>query len=737
MRIFVASTYEELEGYRAAATRSILTSGNISEDMLFWPAEDSPPLDVSIRRVRSSDLLILLIAHRYGNPPEGHNVSITELEFDEAVTLGIPILAFSVDPTYPWNPSYVETDQAARARLEAFIQKVSRQVVRKHFTSPESLEVAITHSLTQHMGQARNPLLPRYVQARARQVSRPDSLYYSADSTIQIGRAPDGAPLLLSITRHIRVEDDLGAIAARLGKDPSDPVFSEMLAQLNQEARTFAATTGLYSSVANGRSEKFYVPSEPLTYQFAPNLFQSMLGVGSVVIPATNPDAIFRSPDPLSFDPGAPPHAPSAPSSNPGLAQPPRNPMDRLAQTAYEAHRGANHGSLPRWEDVSQQERQAWKAAVAGVAGLSEGSIASGIPDDRDRRARPGRPRFHRRRGRDDDRPGRGRGYDDPPSLPSSGFESQEAQPKVISVGGMNRFLCIALDSNPTAWSGGWAGDSSGQRRLIIGRPFIEEGLERLPGVGYVIQSQGDPIATYDPKDFIRNWTDLLASADDNELRQVSYKIIIPRSSIARFTLEVIDEVSGLHERGRIHGDIKPSNILVSRNDTLLIDDAGLNIGDISPTVTPGWSPGEQLLRKPLSVAADIFSLGQLLLHVLTAEPLGREVRYRMPGGQMALLFDDPTVYIDPANPSAPVETREDWCRLIERALRTDPNERWPTARSMADEMRSFLRREDLQGEVEIKLPWGDRPSLILDTKGQPTAGWVIGSGYEKTLLRS
>src|SRR5208282_5985724 len=197
MRIFVASTYEDLLTYRAAATRSILTSGNISEDMLFWPAEESPPLDASIRRVRSCDLLILLIAHRYGNPPEGHNVSIAELEFNEAVALGIPILAFSVDPTYPWPPNYVETDPATRARLEAFIQEVSKQITRKKFTSPESLEVAITHALTQFIGQARRTAMPRYVQARARQVGRPDSLYYSADSTIQIGRAPDGAPLLL------------------------------------------------------------------------------------------------------------------------------------------------------------------------------------------------------------------------------------------------------------------------------------------------------------------------------------------------------------------------------------------------------------------------------------------------------------------------------------------------------------------------------------------------------------
>jgi Domain of unknown function (DUF4062)/Protein kinase domain len=697
MRIFVASTYEELESYRAAATRSILTSGNLSEDMLFWPAEDSPPLDASIRRVRSSDLLILLTAHRYGNPPEGHNVSITELEFDEAVTLGIPILAFSVDPTYPWPPNYVETDQAVRARLKAFIEKVSKQVVCKRFTSPESLEVAITHSLTQFMGQARRAELPRYVQARSRQVGRPDSLDYSADSTIQIGRAPDGAPLVFSITRHIHIDDDLAAIAARLGKDPGDPVFSEVLAQLNQEARTFAATTGIYDSVANGRPGKFYVPNEPLTYQFAPNLLQSMFGFSSSDILAANRGAISRRLDLLSSNPGALPYVPSAPSLSPGLDQPPGNDFDRLAKIAYEAHRAANPMSIPPWEDISKGDQQAWKAAVSVVSSQNEATLSSGS--------------------------------DDPPSHPSSGFESREAEAKVISLGGMNRFLCIALDSSPTAWSGGWAEDSSGQRRLIIGRPFIEEGLERLSGVGYVIQSHGDLVATYQqPEAFIKNWTELLASADDTELQEVSYKIIIPRSSIARFTLEVIDEVSGLHERGRIHGDIKPSNILVSRNDTLLIDDAGLNIGDISPTVTSGWSPGEQLLRKPLSVAADIFSLGQLLLRVLTAEPLGREMRYRMPGGQMVLTFDDPAVYIDPANPYAPVETKEGWCRLIERALRTDPKERWPTAKSMADEIRSFLQREDLRGEVEIKLPWGDRPSLILDTKGQPTAGWVIGS---------
>lgn len=597
MRIFVASTYEDLLSYRAAATRSILTSGNISEDMLLWPAEESPPLEASIRRVKSCNLLILLIAHRYGEPPAGHDVSITELELNEAVALGLPILAFVVDPTYPWPPNQIEKDPAKRVRLEAFIQEVSKRVTCKRFTSPESLEVAIMQALTRFVTHPR--ALPSYVQARARRVSRLDSLYYSADSTIQIGRAPDGAPLLLSVTRHIRVEDDLAAIANRLGKKLRDRVFEEILAQLTQEARTFAATNGIYRSAVSGRSEKFYVPNEPLTHQVTPNLFQSMLGLGSGDIPMTHPNSALRNSLLPSFISDPPLNIPSVPTVNTGFSRPPFRP---------------------------------------GIPDPGEHSMESGRPFDLSH-------------------------------LGLGDHESGEADNGVISVGGMNRFLCIALDSSPSTWSGGWAVYPSGLRKLIIGRPFIEEGLERLPGVDYVIQvpvtrrievpliggarRKMNLIKVGQSDLFIKKWTELLSSADDAELQQMSYKITIPRSSIARFTLEVIEEVSRLHERGKVHGDIKPSNILISRNDTLLIDDADLNIGDIAPTVTPGWSPCEQLLRKPLPAAADIFSLGVLLMHVLAAEPLGREVRYRMPGGQMALIFDDPTVYIEPGSPGA------------------------------------------------------------------------------------
>jgi pSer/pThr/pTyr-binding forkhead associated (FHA) protein len=41
---------------------------------------------------------------------------------------------------------------------------------------------------------------------------------------------------------------------------------------------------------------------------------------------------------------------------------------EHVARTAYEAHRSAHPGALPPWEDATEQEQQAWKAAVSAAA---------------------------------------------------------------------------------------------------------------------------------------------------------------------------------------------------------------------------------------------------------------------------------------------------------------------------------------------------------------------------------
>jgi hypothetical protein len=50
--------------------------------------------------------------------------------------------------------------------------------------------------------------------------------------------------------------------------------------------------------------------------------------------------------------------------------------FEHLARTAYEAHRGVHPGSLPPWDDTSEEEQQAWKAAVSAVAGQTGVTLA-------------------------------------------------------------------------------------------------------------------------------------------------------------------------------------------------------------------------------------------------------------------------------------------------------------------------------------------------------------------------
>ena len=54
--------------------------------------------------------------------------------------------------------------------------------------------------------------------------------------------------------------------------------------------------------------------------------------------------------------------------------------LERLARTAYEAHRGAHPTSLPPWEDITQQEQQAWLAAVSAIAAQTGTTLAESSP---------------------------------------------------------------------------------------------------------------------------------------------------------------------------------------------------------------------------------------------------------------------------------------------------------------------------------------------------------------------
>src|SRR5476649_955505 len=97
--LFISSTAEDLKVYRQAARDGAVKSKFLVEWMEDFDASgDRPPLSECLAKVAGADVLVVIVAHRYGWVPDATGQkSITRLECEEAVSQGKEVLAFLVD----------------------------------------------------------------------------------------------------------------------------------------------------------------------------------------------------------------------------------------------------------------------------------------------------------------------------------------------------------------------------------------------------------------------------------------------------------------------------------------------------------------------------------------------------------------------------------------------------------------------------------------------------------------
>jgi hypothetical protein len=66
-KVFVSSTAEDLKPYRAAARDAAIGAELLPKMMEYFVASgDKPPLPACLERVSEADVLIVIVAHRYG-----------------------------------------------------------------------------------------------------------------------------------------------------------------------------------------------------------------------------------------------------------------------------------------------------------------------------------------------------------------------------------------------------------------------------------------------------------------------------------------------------------------------------------------------------------------------------------------------------------------------------------------------------------------------------------------------
>src|SRR5580692_5823843 len=93
-QVFVSSTYADLREARQQVTMALLECDAFPTGMEIFPAADDDAWTLIQRVIDESDYYLLAIAGRYGSVNPMTGLSYTEMEYDYAVSVGKPVMAF-------------------------------------------------------------------------------------------------------------------------------------------------------------------------------------------------------------------------------------------------------------------------------------------------------------------------------------------------------------------------------------------------------------------------------------------------------------------------------------------------------------------------------------------------------------------------------------------------------------------------------------------------------------------
>jgi serine/threonine protein kinase len=164
----------------------------------------------------------------------------------------------------------------------------------------------------------------------------------------------------------------------------------------------------------------------------------------------------------------------------------------------------------------------------------------------------------------------------------------------------------------------------------------------------------------------------------------------------ARFVSQIAAALDHAHERGVLHRDVKPGNVLLDEGNWVLLADFGLAklmASDVQLTAsgmgvgTPAYMSPEQGQGIEVDVRTDVYSLGALLYEVVTGE-----VPFKADTPMAVVLkhITDPLPPPRSIKPDLPLEIE----RIIVKAMAKDREGRYQSAGEMARALLQALAEE-------------------------------------------
>ncbi len=156
---------------------------------------------------------------------------------------------------------------------------------------------------------------------------------------------------------------------------------------------------------------------------------------------------------------------------------------------------------------------------------------------------------------------------------------------------------------------------------------------------------------------------------------------------------QVAEALGAAHDRGMVHRDIKPQNVLLAARGEAKVADFGIARAGSSATIsrtgsvmgTAGYMSPEQALGKPATPKSDLYSLGVVLYEALT--------------GELPYNADNPIAVSmkhvnEPLRPPIELNPRipRGMNALVTKLLAKDPEDRYADADELADDLRRVNR---------------------------------------------
>lgn len=148
--IFVSSTYSDLQDERQRVSEALSKAGNVPEGMEIFPASSQKQLDFIKRVIDRCDYYVLILAGRYGSVTTD-GTSYTQLEYDYAISKGLPTLAFLHASPDEIAVNKTDNDTTKASKLASFRNRVEQSSLVDYWTAADQLATKVVAAIAQEI----------------------------------------------------------------------------------------------------------------------------------------------------------------------------------------------------------------------------------------------------------------------------------------------------------------------------------------------------------------------------------------------------------------------------------------------------------------------------------------------------------------------------------------------------------------------------------------------------------